>query len=108
VSRLTLEDIKAISRVNPSIAHVDGNVQGAVHVVYGDKNATIQGTGALPVYEDMRNAHPYYGRFYTDAENALEARVCLLGQTVINNLFGKENPVAKEIKVNQISCRVIV
>jgi macrolide transport system ATP-binding/permease protein len=30
-----------------------------------------------------------------------------LGQTVINNIFGKENPVGKEIKVNHISFRVI-
>src|SRR5258706_9568216 len=107
VSRLAMDDVKAIARANPNIARVDGNVQGAVQVVYGDKNANTQVTGALPVYEDMRNAHPYYGRFYTDSENTLEARVCLLGQTVINNLFGKENPVGKELKINHISFRVI-
>src|SRR5207245_7273243 len=107
VSRLTMDDVKAISRVNPNAVHVDGNVQGGGQVVYGDKNANTQITGALPVYEDMRNAHPYYGRFYTDSENTLESRVCLLGQTVINNLFGKENPVGKSIKINHISFKVI-
>jgi macrolide transport system ATP-binding/permease protein len=107
VSRLTMEDIKAIIRCNPGIVRVDGNVQGGVQVVYHDKNANTQVTGALPIYEDMRNAHPYYGRFYTESENILQARVCLLGQTVINNVFGKENPVDKEIKINHISFRVI-
>jgi len=107
VSRLTMEDVKAIARSNSNIAHVDGNVQGGVQVVYGDKNANTQVTGALPIYEDMRSAHPYYGRFYTEAENLLQARVCLLGQTVINNLFGKENPVGKEIKINHIAFQVI-
>ena len=76
-------------------------------VVYGDKNANTPVTGALPVYEKMRNSAPYYGRFYTDAENTTEARVCLLGQTVINNLFGKQNPIDKTIKINHITFRVI-
>src|SRR5439155_26973505 len=100
VSRLTMEDVKTVARANTSIAHVDGNVQGGVQVVYGDKNANTQVTGALPVYEDMRNAHPYYGRFYTEAENLARARVCLLGQTVVNNPFANENPLPKEIKIN--------
>src|SRR5262249_30677788 len=68
VSRLTIEDTKAIARLNPNITHVDGNVQGGVQVVYGDKNANTQVTGALPVYEQMRNATAYYGRFYTEQE----------------------------------------
>ncbi len=107
VSRLTLEDAKAIARSNSNIVHVDGNVQGGVQVVYGDKNANTQVTGALPVYEQMRNATPYYGRFFTEMENQQQARVALLGQTVVNNLFGKENPVGKTVKINHISFNVI-
>jgi macrolide transport system ATP-binding/permease protein len=86
---------------------VDGNVSGSVQVVYGDKNASTQVTGALPVYEKMRNSTPYYGRFYTDSENVTAARVCLVGQTVINNIFGKQNPTDKTIKINHIAFRVI-
>ena len=90
ISRLTLEDAKAIARCNQNIVHVDGNVQGSVQVVYGDKNANTQVTGALPVYEQMRNATPYYGRFYTEAENQAQAR----------ELFGDMNagkPVPKNL-----------
>ena len=107
ISRLTLEDAQAIARRNQNIVHVDGNVQGSVQVVYSDKNTNTQVTGALPVYEQMRNATPYYGRFYTESENQLQARVALIGQTVVNNLFGKENPVGKTIKINHISFNVI-
>jgi macrolide transport system ATP-binding/permease protein len=106
-SRLTIDDIKAIQRSSTLISGVDGNVSGSAQVVYGDKNANTTVTGALPVYEKMRNSVPYYGRFYTDAENVAEARVCLLGQTVINNIFGKQNPTDKTIKVNHIAFRVI-
>ncbi len=106
-SRLTLDDIKAIAKANPHIVHVDGNVNGNVQVVYGDKNTNTQVTGALPQYELMRAAKPYYGRFFTDDENVRQERVVLLGQTVVNNLFGRENPVGKFIKVNRISFKVI-
>lgn len=107
VSRFTMDDVKAIARVNPNIARVDGNVSGSGQVVYGDKNANTQVTGALPLYEQMRNSQPYYGRFYTDAENQTQARVALIGQTVVNTLFNKENPVGKPIKINHISFKVI-
>jgi macrolide transport system ATP-binding/permease protein len=107
VSRLTLEDVKAIARCNANIVHVDGNVSGSAQVVYRDQNWNTTVTGALPVYESMRNSSPYYGRFYTSQENRDQARVALLGQTVVNNLFGKTNPVDRTIKINHISFRVI-
>ncbi len=107
VSRLTMEDVKAIGKANPNIVRVDGNVSGSVQVVYGDRNANTSVTGALPVYAQMRAAEPYYGRFFSEQENQTEERVALLGQTVITALFGKQNPVGSTIKVKHIAFRVI-
>src|ERR1044071_3990887 len=42
VSRLTMDDVKALEHVNPGIVAVDGNVSGSVQVVYGDKNSNTQ------------------------------------------------------------------
>ncbi len=106
-SRLTLEDVKAISKL-PHVARADGNVNGGAQVVYGDQNTNTQVTGATPLYAPMHNAQPYYGRFFTDEENKRMERVALLGQTTINNLFGKTaNPVDREIKLNHINFKVI-
>ncbi|MCG3204649.1 MAG: Macrolide export ATP-binding/permease protein MacB [Elusimicrobia bacterium] len=106
-SRLTVIDIEALAKAHPGIRNVDGNISGNVQVVYGDKNTNTQVTGALPVYESMRNATPYYGRFYTQQENDRMDRVALLGQTVVKNIFGNENPVGQVIKINRIGFRVI-
>ncbi len=106
VSRLTLDDVKLVSSV-PHVVRAEGNVQGNAQVVYGAKNANTQVTGATPLYASMRNSMPYYGRFFTDQEDQRKERVVLLGQTVINNLFGKENPVDKIIKLNRINFKVI-
>jgi len=107
ISRMTLDDVKAIARCNPNIVHVDGNVSGSVQVVYKSQNWNTSVTGALPIYEEMRNSKPYYGRFYTAQENRDQARVALLGQTVINNLFNKQNPVDQKIEIDHIDFLVI-
>ena len=107
ITRLAVDDIQAISRCNANIAHVDGNVSGSAQVVYRDQNTNTTITGALPVYEKMRNSTPYYGRFFTDQENETQARVALLGPTVVNNLFGKQNPADKIIKIDHVDFRVL-
>ncbi|MDE2292304.1 MAG: ABC transporter permease, partial [Elusimicrobia bacterium] len=106
-SRLTLDDVKAIEHANPHILRVDGNVGGSGQVVYGDNNANTSVTGTLPAYAQMRAAEPYYGRFYNDKDNTDMARVAVLGQTVVNELFGDQNPVGKHMKINLIDFTVI-
>jgi macrolide transport system ATP-binding/permease protein len=106
VSRLRLEDVKAIS-VIPHVSRVEGNVQGNAQVVFGDKNANTHVTGAPPQYAEIHHAAPYYGRFFTDEEDLTLSRVALLGQTVVTELFGAENPVDKTIKINHVNFKVI-
>jgi hypothetical protein len=76
----------------PHVLRVEGNVQGNAQVVVGDKNTNTQVIGATPFYAPMRSAKPYYGRFFTDAENQSRARVVLLGQTTVNALLGIKTP----------------
>ena len=107
ISRLTLDDVRAIQRANSNVARVDGNVSGSAQITFGDQNWNTNVTGALPVYELMRNSKPYYGRFFTDQEERDQARVALLGQTVVTNLFSKLNPIDKMIRINHMGFLVI-
>jgi macrolide transport system ATP-binding/permease protein len=106
VSRLTETDVNLLAGI-PHVLRVEGNVRGTAQVVYGDKNSNIEVTGATPLYAPMRNAKPYYGRFFTDTENESQARVALLGQTTVNTLFGTENPLDKFIKIDRLNFKVI-
>ena len=107
VSRLTMADAAAIKREVPDITKVDGNVSGNVQAVYNSLNTRTSVTGALPIYASMRNAAPYYGRFFTEQENKELKRVCLVGQTVATALFGAEDPVGRSIKLNRKNFSVI-
>jgi macrolide transport system ATP-binding/permease protein len=105
-SRLTPVDVKTISRIN-HVARVEGNVRGNGQVVFKSSNWSTSVYGVTPLYAKMHAADPYYGRFFTDAEEQHMDRVALIGQTVVNNLFKNVNPVGQVMKLNQTDFKVI-
>ena len=46
------------------------------------------------------------GVFFTDSDVELAAPVCVFGRTVVENLFGNENPVGQTVRVNKLPCLV--
>ncbi len=105
-SRLRAVDVKAISDIH-HVLRAEGNVRGSGQVVYEDNNWSTSVYGASPLYAEMHAAQPYYGRFFTEDEDLRMARVALIGDTVVGNLFPDENPVGKIMKINQIDFKVI-
>jgi macrolide transport system ATP-binding/permease protein len=106
VNRLTLEDAKALGGVD-GVARYDANVSGNAQVAYGARNQRTSVSGVGAVFATMRNSQPYYGRFFSDAEGQRLAKVALLGNTVVKELFGGEDPVGKTIKINRKNFTVI-
>lgn len=107
VRRIYLKDVDVLASNTELIKNIDPNVSGSVQVVYGNKNTNTSITGATPVYQYLQNAVPQYGRFFTKSENEKLSKVCVIGTTVVKNLFGSENPVGKYIKINRKKFRVI-
>jgi len=106
VSRITLDDLKIFRNIN-NVTGVDGEVSGNVQVVYGNKNTNTSLNGVQYEYARMRNSQPYYGRFFSEDEDNRLSKVCLLGQTVVTDIFGHENPVGKTVKINRKNFTVI-
>ncbi len=107
VSRLTLDDAAALPRQVANIVRTDSNVQGSAQLVYGAKNYRSRVNGVTPAYAAMRNALPYHGRFFSDAENRELKKVALIGKTVADELFGEEDPVGKTMKINRKNFTII-
>jgi len=105
-SRLTLEDAKSVRSV-PGVADIYPEAEGNVQIVYGNQNWNTEMQGVTPSYESIRNSTPYFGRFFTAAEDQAQARVVLLGQTVVKQLFGAQNPVGKTVEISHIAFKVI-
>ncbi len=106
VTRFTQRDSDIIGRL-PEIENATPGVNGSAQLVYGNKNWSSMVMGVNEEYEPINSATPIAGRFFNKEENSARRKVALLGTTVTKELFGKENPIGKMIKINKINFRVI-
>lgn len=106
-SSLTVEDARAIFAEIPGLKRMSPNVDGRVQVVYGTQNWNTTYRGVAPEYFDIRRWEIQTGTIFTHDDVDRDVPVCLLGQTVVENLFPNEDPVGKSIRVQAMPCRVI-
>jgi putative ABC transport system permease protein len=108
VQTLKIEDVKALQKQGQYFSAISPAASTKGQAINGALNwpTTIQGVS--PQYLDIRAWALKDGVAFTDADVTAAAKVCLLGQTVVNNLFvGGESPVGKIIRFNKIPFRVI-
>jgi putative ABC transport system permease protein len=75
--------------------------------VYGARNWMTAVTGTTNAYFTAGNWTLASGRTFTDAEVRAGAAVCVIGETVRQNLYGNQNPVGAQVRIGQFSCAVI-
>lgn len=105
-STLTLDDAQAISEL-PTIAAVAPVAPGTAQLIYGAGNWSTSVLGTTPNYLEVRNWDISAGSLFTDADVRAATRVALLGQTVVDNLFGGEDPVGQTIRIKNSPFMVI-
>jgi len=109
VVTLTAEDAEAILRECPSVRNAAPVVRARTQVIYGNKNwvpSVMYGT--TPAFLDIRDwTELAEGEPFTERDVMAANKVCLLGQTVARELFGDESPVGKEVRVKNVSFRVV-
>jgi len=104
---LVLSDAHAIMEQVPLIKSMSPNVDGRIQVIYSGENWSTQFRGVTPEFVEIRRWTLRLGAFFTAADVEAAAPVCVLGQTVVENLFGDENPIGKIIRVKAVPCKVV-
>jgi len=104
---LTLRDLDAIQQQIPLLAQLSPNVDLRVQVIFRDQNWATQVRGVTPAFLAVRGWHLAQGTFFTADDVAAIRRVCVLGQSVVTNLFGTADPVGQTIRVQQLPCQVL-
>ena len=104
---LTVDDARAIFAEIPGLKRMSPNVDGRVQVVNGTQNWNTTYRGVAPDYFDIRRFEIQTGTIFTRDDVDRDVPVCILGQTVVQNLFPDEDPVGKSIRVQAMPCRVI-
>ncbi len=107
VTRFTLADVAAISKLTDVIKSVSPSVTGRGQMVYGSNNWNTMVEGVGVEYKSIRAASPPVGRFFTESEVKMREKVVLIGTTVVKELFADANPIGETIKINLINFKVI-
>ncbi|MES2274935.1 MAG: ABC transporter permease [Bacteroidota bacterium] len=105
---LTEKDIKALQRGAENITSISPSVTSRGQAINGALNWPTQIQGVSPDYLDIRKLTVKDGISFSNENVTVSAKVCLLGQTVIDNIFPNgENPIGKVIRFNRIPFQVI-
>ena len=100
VDTLVLKDATFIEQNVPLITGVAAQVYRSAQLKFGNKNTntTVRGTGKN--YRRLANFEMQKGRYFNQQEINVAKRVCILGATVVKNLFAETNPLGETIKVD--------
>lgn len=106
-STLTMGDAEAIQREARAVSAVGPTHGGTAQIVYGNQNWSTSIVGTTPGMLDVRDWHIVEGRPFTADEVKSAAKVSLLGQTVVENLFGGISPVGQVIRIKKVPFTVV-
>jgi putative ABC transport system permease protein len=108
VQSLKLSDAEALQKEATAISAVSPEVRSGGQVVYGNQNWPTTIYGGNEKYFGIRKIDIVNGRNFTESEIRSMAKVCLVGQTVIENLWGENyDPVGLTIRFKNIPFKVI-
>lgn len=105
---LKLKDYEALKEQAKYLAHISPSVNSSGQFINGNNNTPSTIYGISPEYLDIRQLKVEDGELFTDEDINSSAKVCVLGKTVVDNLFTNgEDPVGQVIRFNKIPFRVI-
>jgi putative ABC transport system permease protein len=106
-ARLTYDDAKAIEKNIDGIKYVAPIVSRGYQLVVGNQNWTTNVQGSTPNIIDIRDYTVEEGRNMSDHDMAGKDSVCVIGKTIVDNLFPEGDPVGKTIRINLAPFKVI-
>ena len=107
VNRFTMEDVKKIQDEATDIKGVTPIVRTGGQVIGGVGNWSTQIQGVATNYLEIRDWSLASGEFFTDKDMISRAKVALLGQTVVKQLFPNEDPIGQQIRIRNVPFKVI-
>jgi putative ABC transport system permease protein len=107
VPTLKVDDGKAILAEIPSVKYVAPSLGGVAQVVFGNQNWSTVVNGTTPEVLEIREWSLASGRSFTQQDVDGAAKVCLLGKTVVENLFGGVDPIGQIVRIKKVPFTVV-
>ncbi|MBI4556213.1 MAG: ABC transporter permease [Candidatus Hydrogenedentes bacterium] len=105
--KLTYENSKEIARKAVGIKGVAPVVMGAGSVRFGNRERNTIVLGVTPEFEPVRNLYVQIGRFVNGQDIEKNNKVCMLGTTVKEELFGSGNALYEKVSINRMKHMVV-
>ena len=104
---LKLTDYEALRDETNFLSAVSPTVSSSGQLIAGNNNYPGSISGVGTEYLDIRQLSIEQGEMFTEADIQVSAKVCVIGQTIVDNLFPDgQDPVGKVIRFNQVPFRV--
>ena len=107
VTSLTLKDVDKLASECPDVRMAAPVQTKKMQIKWENLSTNTTITGTTSDYQTIRNFQVEKGNFFTEEEDKAYLRFAVLGQTVVNNLFGGRNPVGETIRIGRIPFSVI-
>jgi ABC-type lipoprotein export system ATPase subunit/ABC-type antimicrobial peptide transport system permease subunit len=106
---LTPQDANEISRQCPAVRSVAPIVRARSQIVYGNRNCVPeQIIGTTPSFLEVRDWKKMSkGEMFSERDVRNSNKVCVIGNTIKQNLFSNASPIGKEIRINNVTFRII-
>ncbi len=105
--RMRRSDSDAIVKRVKTVEAVAPEFNRNSQVKYGNKNWNTNIVGTVPEYETVRSFGVVKGRYFTQSEERAAARVCVIGNEIVKNLFEQEDPIGKTMRIGGKAFTVI-
>ncbi|HLF15610.1 MAG TPA: ABC transporter permease [Bacteroidota bacterium] len=104
---LTEDDGHAIRTQYPAVAFISPMLQTGAQIIKGNMNWQTRAYGGSPDYFAIRDWQIDRGDFFSDQDVRAATKVCLLGRTIVDQLFANEDPVGQTVRIRSIPFRVV-
>lgn len=105
---LVVADVTYLKNNSTLLDAISPEMDGSGQIVYGSNNWPTTIYSGNEEYPFIKKNEIESGRIYTTQEIKSAAKVCLIGQTIVENIFSEdEDPVGKTIRFNNIPFKVI-
>lgn len=104
---LSLADSEAILKECPAVSDVAPSLNGVAQIVYGNLNWSTGVVGTTSGMLSVREWPLTAGREFTDEDIRSAGKVCLIGTTIVDNLFGDTDPLNQIIRIKRVPFKII-
>lgn len=104
---LTVDDCIALKEGISELSAVSPFTQNTAQVIYQEQNWATAIVGISPDYQSIKNWIVTNGRFITEEDVRGCQKVCVLGDTVVQELFPNTDPIGQSVRVGRTPMKVV-